>query len=41
MYKGVPELIEKLVGRYRLGIIANQSMGTEQRQIALKFETEE
>ena len=31
MYEGVPELLESLVDRYRLGIIANQSMGTEQR----------
>ena len=31
MYGGVPELLGKLVGRYHLGIIANQSMGTEQR----------
>ena len=33
MYEGVPELLEKLVDRYRLGIIANQSMGTEQRLV--------
>lgn len=33
MYKGVPELLEKLVERYHLGIIANQSMGTEQRLV--------
>lgn len=33
MYKGVPELLEKLAGRYRLGIIANQSAGTEQRLV--------
>ena len=31
MYEGVPQLLENLAGRYRLGIIANQSMGTEQR----------
>ena len=33
MYEGVPELLEKLVDRYRLGVIANQSMGTEQRLV--------
>ncbi|MCH5200099.1 MAG: HAD family hydrolase [Oscillospiraceae bacterium] len=33
LYEGVPELLEKLVDRYRLGIIANQSMGTEQRLV--------
>ena len=33
MYEGVQELLEKLIARYRLGIIANQSMGTEQRLV--------
>ena len=33
MYEGVQELLEKLIVRYRLGIIANQSMGTEQRLV--------
>lgn len=33
VYKGVPELLEKLRDKYHLGIIANQSMGTEQRII--------
>ena len=33
MYDGVPKLLEKLNDRYRLGIIANQSMGTEQRLV--------
>ena len=33
MYEGVPQLLEKLADRYRLGIIANQSMGTEQRLV--------
>lgn len=33
MYEGVPELLEKLVDKYHLGIIANQSMGTEQRLV--------
>lgn len=33
MYEGVPKLLEKLNDRYRLGIIANQSMGTEQRLV--------
>lgn len=31
VYQGVPKLLEKLRNKYRLGIIANQSMGTEQR----------
>jgi len=31
LYRGVPELLEKLEKKYRLGIIANQSLGTEQR----------
>lgn len=31
VYKDVPELLEKLRDKYYLGIIANQSMGTEQR----------
>ena len=33
IYEGVPELLEKLVDKYHLGIIANQSMGTEQRLV--------
>ena len=33
MYEGVPELLGKLADKYRLGIIANQSMGTEQRLV--------
>ena len=31
LYKDVPKLLEKLRNKYHLGIIANQSMGTEQR----------
>ncbi|MCM1299152.1 MAG: HAD family hydrolase [Firmicutes bacterium] len=31
LYKDVPALLENLKSRYRLGIIANQSLGTEQR----------
>ena len=33
IYEGVPELLEKLVDKYHLGIIANQSMGTEHRLV--------
>ncbi|MCM1167621.1 MAG: HAD family hydrolase [Lachnospiraceae bacterium] len=33
LYEGVPELLENLQHKYYLGIIANQSMGTEQRLI--------
>lgn len=33
VYEGVQELLEKLSHKYRLGVIANQSMGTEQRLI--------
>lgn len=31
LYPGVPELLAKLHGHYKLGIIANQNPGTEQR----------
>lgn len=31
LYEGVTELLNKLKTRYKLGIIANQSLGTEQR----------
>ena len=31
LYPGVPELLEKLQKKYRLGIIANQNAGTEAR----------
>ena len=33
MYEGVPKLLKRLVKRYHLGIIANQSIGTEQRLV--------
>ena len=33
VYGGVPNLLEKLSHKYRLGVIANQSLGTEQRLI--------
>ena len=31
LYPDVPEILEKLHGKYQLGIIANQSLGTEER----------
>ena len=31
LYPSVPELLEKLSRKYKLGIIANQSLGTEER----------
>ena len=31
VYEGIPEILAKLKSRYRLGVIANQSFGTEQR----------
>lgn len=31
LYDGVPQLLKRLSGRYKLGVIANQSLGTEQR----------
>ena len=31
LYKGVPELLKNLKKSYKIGIIANQSLGTEQR----------
>lgn len=31
IYKGVPEVLEKLQKKYKLGIIANQNFGTEKR----------
>lgn len=31
LYPDVPAILQKLHGRYQLGIIANQSMGTEER----------
>lgn len=31
LYEDVPKILEKLKNRYRLGVIANQSFGTEQR----------
>ena len=31
LYKGVPELLKKLKKSYKIGTIANQSLGTEQR----------
>ena len=31
LYPGVPELLDKLARKYRLGIIANQKPGTEKR----------
>lgn len=34
LYDGVPQLLERLAGRYKMGIIANQSLGTEQRLIS-------
>lgn len=33
VYKGVPRMLEQLQNKYYLGIIANQSMGTEERLI--------
>lgn len=33
VYARVPELLEKLQAKYKLGIIANQSMGTKERLI--------
>ena len=33
IYEGVPGLLAELKNRYRLGVIANQSFGTEQRLI--------
>ncbi|MBE5877112.1 MAG: HAD family hydrolase [Lachnospiraceae bacterium] len=33
MYKGVPKILEQLQNKYWLGIIANQSEGTEERLI--------
>lgn len=33
VYSGVPQLLEYLKIKYRLGVIANQSLGTEQRLI--------
>lgn len=34
LYDGVPQLLKQLSGKYKLGIIANQSLGTEQRLIS-------
>lgn len=31
LYPGIPELLDQLEGMYKMGIIANQSMGTEER----------
>lgn len=31
LYAEVPEMLEQLSGKYKLGIIANQSLGTEER----------
>jgi len=33
VYEDVPQILEKLKQKYKLGIIANQSMGTEERLI--------
>lgn len=33
VYPQVPDMLEKLQGKYKLGIIANQSMGTEERLV--------
>lgn len=33
LYEGVPEVLEELHGRYHLGVIANQSPGTEERLV--------
>ena len=37
LYPGVAEILQKLHGKYQLGIIANQSLGTEERLIQYRI----